>query len=98
MVPSRGRAMISFDLRGDQGWPTLRAPVVARPGKTLPTRRASYILRCGAGWLSNDHPDELTAIMTGWSWAGSRSPAEDSTILFTELLNDYLDEWKKVVE
>ena len=23
---------------------------------------------------------------------------EDSTILFTELLNDHLDEWKKVVE
>jgi coenzyme F420-reducing hydrogenase gamma subunit len=34
-------------------------------------------------------------LVVGWF---SFTCCEDSTILFTELLNDHLDEWKKVVE
>src|SRR5215207_3537782 len=34
-------------------------------------------------------------LVVGWF---SFTCCEDSTILFTELLNDYLDEWKKVIE
>ena len=34
-------------------------------------------------------------LVVGWF---SFTCCEDSTILLTELLNDYLDEWKKVVE
>ena len=41
---------------------------------------------------SNDQPKRL---VVGWF---SFTCCEDSTILFTELLNDHLDEWKKVIE
>src|SRR5215217_6332615 len=34
-------------------------------------------------------------LVIGWF---SFTCCEDSTILFTELLNDHLDEWKKVIE
>src|SRR3989338_9479829 len=34
-------------------------------------------------------------LVVGWF---SFTCSEDSTILFTEILNDHLDEWKKVVE
>ena len=34
-------------------------------------------------------------LVVGWF---SFTCCEDSTILFTELLNDHLDEWKKVIE
>ena len=40
----------------------------------------------------NDHHRRL---VVGWF---SFTCCEDSTILFTELLNDHLDEWKKLVE
>jgi coenzyme F420-reducing hydrogenase gamma subunit len=36
-----------------------------------------------------------TKLIVGWF---SFTCSEDSTILFSELLNDHLDEWKKVVE
>jgi len=39
--------------------------------------------------------DEKKKLVVGWF---SFTCCEDSTILFTELLNDHLDEWKKLVE
>src|SRR5215212_7783107 len=39
--------------------------------------------------------DQHKRLVVGWF---SFTCCEDSTILFTELLNDHLDEWKKVVE
>lgn len=39
--------------------------------------------------------DQPKKLIVGWF---SFTCSEDSTILFTELLNDHLDEWKKVVE
>ncbi|KKR80470.1 MAG: NADH ubiquinone oxidoreductase 20 kDa subunit [Candidatus Daviesbacteria bacterium GW2011_GWA1_41_61] len=39
--------------------------------------------------------DQQKKLVVGWF---SFTCSEDSTILFTELLNDHLDEWKKVVE
>jgi sulfhydrogenase subunit delta len=39
--------------------------------------------------------DRREKLVVGWF---SFTCCEDSTILFTELLNDHLDEWKKVVE
>ena len=39
--------------------------------------------------------DRRKRLAVGWF---SFTCCEDSTILFTELLNDHLDEWKKVVE
>jgi sulfhydrogenase subunit delta len=43
-----------------------------------------------------DNPsDNKRKMVVGWF---SFTCCEDSTILFTELLNDHLDEWKKVVE
>ena len=48
-------------------------------------------------YLSMDAPaaNEKRKMVIGWF---SFTCCEDSTILFTELLNDHLDEWKKVVE
>ena len=40
-------------------------------------------------------PDQHERLVVGWF---SFTCCEDSTILLTELLNDHLDEWKKVVE
>ncbi len=40
-------------------------------------------------------PTEKKKLVIGWY---SFTCCEDSTILFTELLNDHYDEWKKVVE
>jgi coenzyme F420-reducing hydrogenase gamma subunit len=40
-------------------------------------------------------PDKKKKLIVGWF---SFTCSEDSTILFTELLNDHFDEWKKVVE
>lgn len=42
-----------------------------------------------------DQAAEKKKMVVGWF---SFTCCEDSTILFTELLNDHLDEWKKVVE
>ena len=42
-----------------------------------------------------DNNPEKKKMVVGWF---SFTCCEDSTILFTELLNDHLDEWKKVVE
>lgn len=47
-----------------------------------------------------EHPSHQTdgrreRLVVGWF---SFTCCEDSTILFTELLNDHLDEWKKVIE
>ena len=39
--------------------------------------------------------DQHKRLVVGWS---SFTCCEDSTILFTELLNDHLEEWKKVME
>src|SRR5215217_7010560 len=39
--------------------------------------------------------DQPKRLVVGWF---SFTCCEDSTILFTELLNDYFDEWKKVIE
>ena len=39
--------------------------------------------------------DQHKRLVVGWF---SFTCCEDSTILFTELLNDYLDEWKRVIE
>src|SRR5215212_4020827 len=39
--------------------------------------------------------DQHKRLIVGWF---SFTCCEDSTILFTELLNDYFDEWKKVIE
>jgi sulfhydrogenase subunit delta len=39
--------------------------------------------------------DKKTKMVVGWF---SFTCCEDSTILFTELLNDHLDDWKKLVE
>jgi sulfhydrogenase subunit delta len=39
--------------------------------------------------------EEKRKMVVGWF---SFTCCEDSTILFTELLNDHLDEWKKLVE
>ena len=39
--------------------------------------------------------DPHKGLVIGWF---SFTCCEDSTILFTELLNDHLDEWKKVIE
>lgn len=39
--------------------------------------------------------DQHKRLVVGWF---SFTCCEDSTILFTELLNDHLDEWKKVME
>jgi sulfhydrogenase subunit delta len=39
--------------------------------------------------------DQYKRLVVGWF---SFTCCEDSTILFTELLNDHFDEWKKVVE
>ena len=39
--------------------------------------------------------DQHERLVVGWF---SFTCCEDSTILFTELLNDHLDEWKKVIE
>ncbi|HEY6749965.1 MAG TPA: hypothetical protein VI027_01405 [Rubrobacteraceae bacterium] len=39
--------------------------------------------------------DQRKRLIIGWF---SFTCCEDSTILFTELLNDHLDEWKKVIE
>jgi len=40
-------------------------------------------------------PDNKKKLIVGWF---SFTCSEDSTILFTELLNDHFDEWKKLVE
>ncbi len=42
-----------------------------------------------------DQNEGKKKLVVGWF---SFTCCEDSTILFTELLNDHLDEWKKVVE
>ena len=42
-----------------------------------------------------DGNDGRERLVVGWF---SFTCCEDSTILFTELLNDHLEEWKKVVE
>lgn len=42
-----------------------------------------------------DAADHRRKLVVGWF---SFTCCEDSTILLTELLNDHLDEWKKVVE
>ena len=42
-----------------------------------------------------DVTDQHERLVVGWF---SFTCCEDSTILLTELLNDHLDEWKKVVE
>src|SRR3989344_5205273 len=42
-----------------------------------------------------DNPAPSKNLVVGWF---SFTCCEDSTILFTELLNDHLDDWKKVVE
>jgi len=42
-----------------------------------------------------DKPPEKKKLAIGWF---SFTCCEDSTILFTELLNEHFDEWKKVVE
>ena len=42
-----------------------------------------------------DVPAQNKKLVVGWF---SFTCCEDSTILFTELLNDHLDDWKKVVE
>jgi sulfhydrogenase subunit delta len=42
-----------------------------------------------------DTPAEKKKMAIGWF---SFTCCEDSTILFTELLNDHMDEWKRVVE
>lgn len=42
-----------------------------------------------------DNPAQPKKLVVGWF---SFTCCEDSTILFTELLNDHLDEWKKVVD
>src|SRR3712207_9258057 len=39
--------------------------------------------------------DQHKRLVVGWF---SFTCCEDSTILLTELLNDHLDEWKKVIE
>ena len=39
--------------------------------------------------------DQHKRLVVGWF---SFTCCEDSTILFTDLLNDHLDEWKKVIE
>ncbi len=39
--------------------------------------------------------DQRERLVVGWF---SFTCCEDSTILFTELLNDHLDEWRKVIE
>lgn len=39
--------------------------------------------------------DQHMRLVVGWF---SFTCCEDSTILFTELLNDHLDEWRKVIE
>jgi len=67
----------------------------------LPTERTFYILSQGATWAmehSPHHPsgnDQRKRLVVGWF---SFTCCEDSTILFTELLNDHLDEWKQVIE
>jgi sulfhydrogenase subunit delta len=45
-----------------------------------------------AGQTDNNNPKKLAV---GWF---SFTCSEDSTILFTELLNEHLEDWKKVVE
>src|SRR5664279_5219522 len=42
-----------------------------------------------------NQPGDRKKLVIGWF---SFTCCEDSTILLTELLNDHLDEWKKVVE
>src|SRR3990172_5810077 len=42
-----------------------------------------------------DNSSQPKKLVVGWF---SFTCCEDSTILFTELLNDHLDEWKKLVE
>lgn len=44
---------------------------------------------------SNTNPSQQKKLVIGWF---SFTCCEDSTILFTELLNQNLDEWKKLVE
>jgi hypothetical protein len=39
--------------------------------------------------------DQHKRLVVGWF---SFTCCEDSTILFTELLNDHFDDWKKVIE
>jgi len=39
--------------------------------------------------------DQHKRLVVGWF---SFTCCEDSTILFTELLNDHLDEWKRLIE
>ena len=46
-------------------------------------------------YLSMDNASDKKKMVVGWF---SFTCCEDSTILFTELLNDHLDEWKKLVE
>lgn len=46
-------------------------------------------------YSSMDNSPEKKKLIIGWF---SFTCCEDSTILLTELLNDYLDSWKKVVE
>ena len=45
--------------------------------------------------MTDTNNQEKKKMVVGWF---SFTCCEDSTILFTELLNDHLDEWKKVVE
>lgn len=44
---------------------------------------------------SQNQPGEKKKLVIGWF---SFTCCEDSTILLTELMNDHLDEWKKVIE
>jgi sulfhydrogenase subunit delta len=50
-------------------------------------------------WLCSKHQtsgdDRQKRLLVGWF---SFTCCEDSTILLTELLNDHLDEWRKVIE
>jgi hypothetical protein len=62
--------------------------------RTLEERFGDRFVRHAAGEAGAEE-SFASKLVVGWF---SFTCCEDSTILFTELLNDHLDEWKRVVE
>src|SRR5215207_2138320 len=67
----------------------------------LPKERTSCMVNSTGDMAMEQAPhqtngdDQHKRLLVGWF---SFTCCEDSTILLTELLNDHLDEWRKVVE
>jgi hypothetical protein len=83
---------LAANSQGNSGGPTYLHVANQVSNLYSPMRCRMAIERSPRRADGNDGRDRL---VVGWF---SFTCCEDSTILFTELLNDHLEEWKKVVE